>query len=112
MILAALFLMGFFASLASFFLKKSTAGGLCVRGLMFSPYFYLGGGLYVLSALLNLYLLKQLPYSVVIPLGALTYIWTMIIAHKFLGEAITKQKIAGVCLILIGVVLIHKTVYG
>lgn len=109
MIFAALFLMGFFASLASFFLKKSTAGGLSIKGLMVSPYFYLGGGLYVLSALLNLYLLKQLPYSVVVPLGALTYIWTLIIAYKFLGESVTKQKIAGVCLIIIGVVLVAIT---
>lgn len=109
MIFVALLLMGFFASLASFFLKRSTARGLNIQKLMFSPYFYLGGGLYVLSALLNLYLLKQLPYSVVIPLGALTYVWTMFIAHKFLEETITKQKVAGVLLILAGVALLAIT---
>lgn len=106
MIIVALLLMGFFASVASFFLKKSTAGGLSIKKLMLSPYFYLGGGLYVFSALLNLYLLRQLPYSVVVPLGALTYIWTLVIAHKFLDETITKQKITGVMLILAGVALV------
>lgn len=106
MIFIALLLMGFFASMASFFLKKSTAGRLSIPKLVFNPYFYLGGGLYVLSALLNLYLLRQLPYSVVLPLGALTYIWTLVIAHKFLGETITKVKIAGVLLVLVGVALV------
>lgn len=80
-----LLLTGFFASTASFFLKKSTTGGLNIKNLFFNPYFYLGDGLYVLSALLNLYLFKQLPYSIVVPLGSLTYIWTLGIARRFLG---------------------------
>lgn len=106
MILVTLLLMGLFASLASFFLKKSTAGGFNAKKLILNPYFYLGGGLYVLSALINLYLLRQLPYSVVVPLGALTYIWTLIIAHRFLNEIITKEKVEGITLILLGVYLV------
>lgn len=105
-VILALVLMGLFASVASLFLKKSTAGGLSVRSLLGSLYFYLGGVLYVLSALLNLYLLKRLPYSIVVPLGSLTYIWTLIIAHKFLGETITRRKMAGLLLIIIGVGMI------
>lgn len=105
-LLLILLMMGILAAAGSFFLKKSTAGGLKVGKLLCSPYFYLGGVLYVFSALLNLYLLKQLPYSLVVPMGSLTYIWTLIIAHRFLGETITKQKIAGIVLIFIGVGLI------
>jgi len=105
-LLFVLLLMGFLASAGSFFLKKSTTGGLSVNKLLCSPYFYLGGGLYVLSAFLNLYLLKRLPYSVVVPMEALTYIWTLIIAHRFLGEAVTRQKVLGIILILLGVGLI------
>jgi len=104
-----LLLMGLLASVASFFLKKSTAGGLNVKKLLVSPYLYLGGVLYVLSALLNLYLLKRLPYSVVVPLGALTYIWTLMIANRFLGEAVTKKKILGIVLILAGVSFVAGT---
>lgn len=108
-LLFVLFVMGVLASAGSFFLKKSTTGGLSVSKLLRNPNFYLGGGLYVLSAFLNLYLLKQLPYSVVVPLGALTYIWTLIIAHRFLGEVVTRKKIVGILLILLGVVLIAVT---
>lgn len=103
-------LMGPTASVASLFLKRSIAEGISVKRLMTSPYFYFGGILYVISAVLNLYLLKHLPYSVVVPLGALTYIWTLWIAYKFLGEAITKQKIAGIILILGGVSLMAVSI--
>ena len=106
-IFITLLLMGFFASVASFFLKKSTSGGLSIKGLILNPYFYLGGGLYVLSALLNLYLLKQLPYSIVVPL---TYIWTLGISYRFLGESVTRQKLLGIALILIGVSLMAVTI--
>ena len=106
MVLTALLLMGIFASIASLFLKKSTANGLNLRYLLVNPFLYLGGGLYVLSALLNLYLLKRLPYSVVIPLGSLTYIWTLIIAHRYLHETVTRQKWIGVIFILAGVALL------
>lgn len=109
-IFITLLLMGFLASVASFFLKKSTSGGLSIKGLILNPYFYLGGGLYVLSALLNLYLLKQLPYSIVVPLGSLTYIWTLGISYRFLGERVTRQKLLGIALILIGVSLMAITI--
>lgn len=110
MTIVALLLMGPAASIASLFLKKSIAGGLNPRNLIKSLYFYLGGILYVLSALLNLYLLKHLPYSIVVPLGSLTYIWTLGISYKFLDEKITKQKIWGIVLILIGVFLMAITI--
>lgn len=110
MTILALLLMGFFASVASFFLKKSTVDGLDIKRLVFSPYLYLGGSLYVFSALMNLYLLKQMPYSIVVPMGALTYVWTLGIAHKFLEEAITKQKTAGIFFVLMGVSIMVITI--
>lgn len=64
----------------------------------------------MISALMNLYLLRQLPYSIVVPLESLTYVWTLGIAHKFMGETVTRQKIAGIIFILIGVSLIALTI--
>ncbi|MDR0598936.1 MAG: EamA family transporter [Treponema sp.] len=93
------------ASLASFFLKKSSGGGT-VASIIRSGYFYAGGFLYVISALLNIWILKRLPYSVVVPLGGACYIWTMLIAGKFLGEKIGPGKIIGVALIISGVVCV------
>ena len=69
---------------------------------------YIGGFLYVSSAVLNIWLLKILDYSVILPLTSLTYIWTMILSYFILKEKITVKKIAGVCLILVGAIIISS----
>lgn len=60
----------------------------------------------MISALLNIFVLRYLDYSVVLPLTSITYVWTMIISYLILKESITKRKIAGVALILVGAVLV------
>jgi len=103
-----LFVMTLVASFASFFFKKST-NGITILSIISNKYFYFGGFLYVISALFNIWILKQLPYSIVVPLGSICYIWTMFIAKIFLKEKIGTGKILGVLLIFSGVVCI---VYG
>jgi len=97
--------MSMLASFASFFLKKSTNGG-AVLSIIKNKYLYIGGFLYVIAALFNIWLLQRMPYFVVVPLGSICYIWTMIIAGIFLKEKIGIGKIIGVLLILSGVVCI------
>jgi len=93
------------AAFASFFLKRSTNGGT-ILSIIVNKNLYIGGFLYVLSALFNIWILKRLPYSIVVPLGSICYIWTMLIAGLFLKEKIGLGKIIGVLLILSGVVCI------
>jgi len=90
------------ASFASFFLKKSTNGGT-ILSIIKNKYLYIGGFLYVIAALFNIWLLQKMSYFVVVPLGSVCYIWTMIIAGIFLKEKIGIGKIIGVLLILSGV---------
>lgn len=104
--IVALLGMSLLASLGSYYLKKCTLAGNTIFTVLSYPAFYLGGLLYIASALLNLYLLKVLPYSVVVPFGALTYIWTLFLSSRLLKEPITKRKAAGIGLILTGVLLI------
>lgn len=99
--------MGWIASSASICLKLATSGEkLSVAGLLRNKWLYFGGMLYVIAALLNIYLLKKLPYSVVVPLGALTYVWTMFLSRKVLGEPVTRSKVFGISIILIGVIML------
>jgi drug/metabolite transporter (DMT)-like permease len=93
------------ASFASFFLKKSTNSGT-VLNIIKNKYLYIGGFLYLIAALFNIWLLQKMSYFVVVPLGSICYIWTMIIAGIFLKEKIGMGKIIGVLLILSGVVCI------
>lgn len=108
MIIVLILAMTVSGSLGAFFLKKSVEGDFRVAVLLRSPFLYLGGGFYVLGALLNIVLLRYLDYSVVYPLTALTYVWTLPISAMFLGERITARKGAGVALILLGVFLLTR----
>jgi len=98
-------IMSLTASFASFFLKKSTTGKT-VLSIIRNKFLYIGGFLYVIAALFNIWLLQKMPYFIVVPLGSICYIWTMVIAGIFLKEKISVGKIIGVLLILSGVVCI------
>lgn len=92
-------------SLGGFFFKKCTAGNSLsstVRG----PYLYIGVSFYVAGAVLNIVVLKFMPYSVVLPMTAITYVWTMVLSYFFLKEKMTINKIIGIVSILSGAVLI------
>jgi len=68
--------------------------------------FVIGVVLYIIAAVNNIFLLRYLDYSILLPMSSITYIWTMIIASKLLGESITKRKIFGVAAIIVGALLL------
>ncbi|MCL1631648.1 DMT family transporter [Sporolactobacillus sp. CPB3-1] len=105
MMFISILIMTVLGAFAGFFLKKSTDGDSFLS-ILFSKYFYFGVILYVLAAILNIYVLRFLPYSVVLPLTAITYIWTMLIAYFLLKESISAKKKIGIVLIVIGAVCV------
>lgn len=70
--------------------------------------FILGILSYGVSLLLWLHVLSQLEVSRAYPMVSLGYIVTMFIAYLWIGEPISVGKIAGTCMIVIGVFLISK----
>ena len=76
----------------SILFKKAKVTKLDVRSILLNKYLYLGGVGYLVSLLLNIYILKVVPYSICLPLLSITYIWTMVIARAFLKEKITLNK--------------------
>lgn len=92
-------------SAASFFLKKASSADT-IKKLLLSTNIYIGGALYVLTALINIYILKYLEYTIVLPLTSITYIWTMILSYFLLGENVGKKKIIGVIGIVIGSIIL------
>jgi drug/metabolite transporter (DMT)-like permease len=93
------------AAMASFCFKKSSAGSGIIS-ILKSKYFYIGGFLYFISSIVTIWLLQKMPYSVILPMGGICYIWTLFISYKFLGEKITLYKIASIVLIITGVLFI------
>lgn len=100
-------IMSLFGAFAGLFLKKASCK-LEIKALILNYNLYLGGCLYLLAALINIYVLKFLDYSVVLPLTSLTYVFTMLISYFILKESISKNKIAGVFFIIIGAAIISK----
>ena len=100
-----LLVMTMIGSAASLFLKRAT-GSEGVLQMLKNTNLYLGAGLYFLSALLNIYILKYLDFSVVLPLTSITYVWTMLLSGLVLKEKISAKKIMGVALIFVGAILV------
>lgn len=98
-------LMSLVAAAASLFFKKASASDGLIK-MITNANLYIGGFLYVFAALMNIYILRFLDYSVVMPMGAITYIWTMVLSFFALGETITKKKIFGVACIILGAVCV------
>ncbi|MDK0616305.1 EamA family transporter [Clostridium perfringens] len=93
-------------ALGGYLFKKGSDNLSGIVSFILNWRIYLGVFFYVSAALLNIVVLKFLPYSIVLPLTAMTYIWTMIISKIALGEKITGNKIIGTFLIIIGSIFI------
>lgn len=83
---------------------KKAADQPTIFGILVSPRLYVGGVFYLGSMLLNIYTLKYMPYNIVFPLTSITYIWTLIISRACLNEKITKKKLIGIILLIIGAI--------
>lgn len=66
----------------------------------------LGFIVYGLGALLNIYLLRHFPYTVVLPANALTYIWTLYVAKIICKETIGFHQLAGIAFIVSGLLVL------
>lgn len=93
-------------AVGGFFFKRASASATSIAKLLKNPNLYIGGFIYVTTALLNIYVLKLLPYTVVLPFTAITYIWTFLLANRLLGEKITRNKLIGIAAIALGVTLL------
>ena len=76
-------------SVASLFLKKASSSDNLLK-LLLNINLYIGGFIYVAAAVVNIIVLRKLNYSVVLPMTAVTYIWTMVLSFTIL-----KEKIGG-----------------
>ena len=113
--------MTFMASLGGLFLKRASSSlddrdsddqkgvghliGKLLR-LLKNRNLYLGVAFYLLSVVINVFVLNFLDLSLVLPLSAFTFIWTIILSYAILKEKITYKKVIGTALILCGAVLV------
>ncbi|MFC7679500.1 EamA family transporter [Paenibacillus sp. GCM10028914] len=94
-----LLVMTLFGSLGSVFFKGYTSKKKI-------PLLLTGFASYGIGALLNIYLLKELPYTIVMPANALTFLWALLFAKVIFKESIGIIKITGVFFIMSGLLLL------
>ena len=99
-------LMTFLGAVGSLGLKKGASQSRGLVSLIFNKWFFGGGVLYFVSALLDIWLLKYISYVIVLPLTALTYCWSMLLARLILNERISKMKLVGLGLIVCGMIML------
>lgn len=74
--------------------------------MLFNPYIYIGCIFYLASAVINIRLLQEFPYIIVLPCSSLTYVWTFFLSYLILKEKIGYMKICGISLILAGAIFV------
>lgn len=101
------FAASFIGSFGAVFLKMG-AGRLHrdIRSLVFNWRLAAGVALYLLSFVFYFLGLRVGELSVLYPMVALGYIWTMVWSRIFFGEPFSRRKVGGIALILAGVVLL------
>lgn len=100
--------MTFLGAMGAYFFKKAAGQAANIRSLLGHKELYLGGLLYVISAVMNILLLRYLQYSILYPMTAITYIWTVFLAHLLLGEKLSGRILLGIAVICVGVVCLAQ----
>ena len=96
------------ASFAAYNLKRGTESADGILSWFTIPRFYVGGALYMSNFLITIWLLRFIDYTILYPMGVLTYVWSQLIANRFMGEPITRNKIIGIIIIFVGMILITR----
>ena len=99
---------GFIGSFGAVFLKKG-AGLLHfnLRSLISNWRLAVGIALYLFSFVFYFLGVREGELSVLYPMVALGYIWTMIWSHFVFGEPISRRKVGGLALVICGIVILN-----
>ena len=77
--------------------------------LFLNPFIIAGMTLYVAAMLIWLYVLKHVEVSYAYPFTAFGFVLVMIIGYFFMAEQVTTMRLAGIGLIIAGILLISKS---
>ena len=76
--------------------------------IAFQPYIITGMVCYAISLVVWIMALSRVPVSVAYPMLSIGYVINAVIAYYWFGEPLAMQKMLGIGLIVVGVVLVAK----
>ena len=94
------------SSCGAFFFKKASGQSFRPVALIQNRYFIVGITTYAVSAVLSVIAFRGGELTVLVPLASLNYIWTAILAQRFLGERMNFWKWIGILFIFIGLAFV------
>lgn len=101
--LSLLFISSVFGAFSTLFFKMSSKGKISPFNKQLVGAVTLAG----ISFLFYMYALKQAPLTFLYLIASVNYIWAVLLARFVLKETIGKSKIAGVCLIILGIIIMQ-----
>ena len=97
---------GILSSFSQVLLKKSAQKKTdSVIRQYLNPYVICGYGITFLCMLLTILAYRGMPFKYGAILESLTYLYIMLLSKIFIGEKLTRKKIAGNLIIVIGVII-------
>lgn len=88
---------------------EPTASLTWIGEVLGNPYLWAGGACYVFPIALWAYLLRTMELTKLQPLLAVVHFYTIVLAYVFLGEQASLQRLAGIALIVAGVIMVSRT---
>jgi multidrug transporter EmrE-like cation transporter len=105
--MAWIFLCGFVGSFGAVFLKAGASRlEMNVRSIATNWRLAAGIGAYLLSSVFFVLGMRRGELSVLYPLVALGYLWTVVWSRIFFGEPLTKTKFMALGLIILGMAML------
>lgn len=96
------------SSFAQLLLKKGSVDSLKLKKYIFtSPYSIIGYIIFAIAAFLSIFAMIGLELKVFFTLLSLTYICVPILSFVFLKESIPRDKMIGIIIIFIGVMIFN-----
>ena len=96
-------------TLAQIFLKAGTNATPVGLGLALEPRILAGVGCYAVSLVVWILALAKTPVSIAYPMVSLGFALNALLAWWLLGEAVTPMRMAGIGIIVVGVVLVARS---
>jgi small multidrug resistance pump len=79
-----------------------------VGAQLFDPFTLMGLAAYALAAVFYIVAIKRIPISLAYPTVSVSYVAVALIAHYAWGETLGLVQIAGIALVIAGIVLLHQ----
>lgn len=90
-------------------LKAGAERSAGMAAQFFDPFTIIGFAIYALAAVCYIIAIKRIPISLAFPTVSISYIAVAVIAHLVWDEPLGVPQLAGIALITIGILLLHRT---